>query len=78
MGITASGTKGRRGTIAADGTRYPFGTVMYVPGYGYGRVEDRGGRIKGAHIDLFFHSHRQAMQWGRRQKRVKIWLPSSP
>merc|ERR1712157_582959 len=29
---------GRRGTIAADLNEYPFGTRMYVPGYGWGLV----------------------------------------
>ena len=38
------GRRARLGTIAADTRRYPFGTIMYVPGYGYGRVEDRGFR----------------------------------
>lgn len=74
VGITASGARARVGTIAADTSRYPFGTIMYVPGYGYGRVEDRGGAIKGEHIDLYFRSHRQALRWGRQQRRVTIWL----
>ncbi len=40
--------------------------VRYVPGYGWGRVEDKGGAIKGeARLDLFFHSHEAALQWGR-------------
>ena len=72
-GVTASGTRARTGTIAADTRLYPFGTVMYVEGYGYGRVEDRGGGIKGQHIDLFFPSHGQALRWGRRNVPVKIW-----
>jgi 3D (Asp-Asp-Asp) domain-containing protein len=46
---------------------------MYIEGYGYGRVEDRGGGIKGEHIDLYFPTHRQALQWGRQVKRVKVW-----
>ncbi len=75
VGVTASGAKARHGTIAADTARYPFGTVMYIPDYGYGRVEDRGGGIKGDHIDLFFDSHREALQWGRRYRRVRIWFP---
>ena len=74
IGITASGTRARKGTIAADTSRYPFGTVMYVAGYGYGRVEDRGARVKGDHIDLYFHTHKQAMQWGRKRVRVKVWF----
>ena len=75
VGITASGTKARHGTIAADTRVYPFGTIMYIEGYGYGRVEDRGGAIKGKHVDLFFYSHRDAMKWGRKTQKVKVWLP---
>jgi 3D (Asp-Asp-Asp) domain-containing protein len=75
VGITASGTHARPGTIAADISIYPFGTVMYVDGYGYGRVEDTGGDIKGDRIDLFFKTHREALQWGKQWKRVRIWLP---
>ena len=74
VGITASGTRAKKGTIAADTTLYPFGTVMYIPDYGYGRVEDRGGAIKGERIELFFGTHKQALQWGKKTKRIKIWL----
>ena len=63
----------RHGTLAADPSLYPMGTIMYIDGYGYGRVEDTGGKIKGEHIDLFFLTHRQAQNWGRQKKRVKIW-----
>jgi 3D (Asp-Asp-Asp) domain-containing protein len=76
VGITASGAKAQKGTIAADTSHYPFGTVMYVPGYGYGRVEDRGKAIKGAtKIDLYFDKHKEALQWGRQNVPIKVWLP---
>lgn len=75
VGITASGTKARKGTIAADTRVFPFGTIMYIEDYGYGVVEDRGGAIKGHKIDLFFPRHSQALKWGRQKKQVKIWLP---
>jgi len=75
VGVTASGVRARRGTIAADTSIYPFGTVMYIEGYGYGKVEDRGGGIKGQHVDLFFRTHDQALTWGRQTLNVKIWLP---
>lgn len=59
------------GTIAADTMYYEFGTRMYVPGYGWGAVEDRGGAIKGARrLDLYFDSHQQANEWGRRKVTV--------
>lgn len=75
VGITASGVMARPGTIAADRTIYPFGTVMYIPGYGYGRVEDVGGAIKGHHIDLYRPNHAYARLWGAQTKQVKVWLP---
>lgn len=75
IGMTASGTRAGMGTLAADTDRYPFGTVIYIPGYGYGRVEDRGGAVKGDHVDAWFPSHGRAMRWGKRKLPVKVWLP---
>jgi 3D (Asp-Asp-Asp) domain-containing protein len=63
-GITSSGKTAGPGTIAAPKT-YPYGTGMYVPGYGCGNVQDRGGAIKGAHIDLWFSTKQAAINWGR-------------
>lgn len=61
------------GTIAADTKYYPFGTRMFIPGYGWGVVQDRGGAIKGSkRIDLYFNSHADALQWGRRKLHVTI------
>ena len=63
----------RDGTIAADTDYHPFGTRLYVPGYGYGAVEDRGGAIKGPRrLDLYFDSHGDALQWGRRKVDVQV------
>lgn len=75
VGVTASGTRARHGTAAADRDYYPFGTVLYVPGYGYARVEDTGGDIKGPHrIDLWFPSEREAFRWGRQKNLpVTVW-----
>ncbi len=75
VGVTASGTMARRGTVAADTRHLPFGTIVHVPGYGWGRVEDRGGAIKGNKLDLFFDSHQQALNWGRQPLPVQIWFP---
>ena len=74
VGITADGTKAEKGTIAADTRLYPFGTIMYVPGYGWGEVHDRGSAIKGNHIDLFFKSHKKALEWGRQRLNVKVYF----
>lgn len=72
VGITASGTKAKPGTIAADTSVFPFGTRMKIPGYGWGTVEDRGGAIKGGRIDLFFKSHKEALEWGRQTVKVRV------
>ena len=62
------------GTIAADTKYHKFGTRMFVPGYGWGVVEDRGGAIKGPRrLDLFYDSHNAALKWGRKKVKVEIY-----
>ena len=63
-GVTASGTTAGPGTLAAPGN-ISFGTRMYVPGYGWGTVEDRGGAIQGSHLDVWFETVAEARRWGR-------------
>lgn len=69
-GITASGTKATAGrTIAADTSILPFGTELYINGQKY-IVEDRGGGVRGNHIDIFFDSHADALEFGKRQMEI--------
>ena len=72
VGVTASGKKAHRGTVAADPRLFGFGTVLEIPGYGRGVVEDVGSAIKEKHIDVWFPSHEEALKWGRRRVRVKV------
>ena len=65
-GITKSGQKTGPGTIAAP-KKFPIGTGLFVPGYGCGSVQDRGGAIRGTHIDVWFSSTKQAINWGLRR-----------
>lgn len=66
----------RKGTIAADTRHYPFGTEIYVPGYGWGVVEDRGGAIKGpARLDVYYGNRDDARDWGRQRLTVKVRPP---
>src|SRR4051794_1500489 len=58
-GITYSGVKVKRdlfSTVAADLTVFPIGTILFIPGYGYGVVADKGGAIKGNELDLYFNT----------------------
>ncbi len=71
-GVTADGATASHGTIAAPHT-YPFGTQMYVPGYGMGTVDDRGGAINGSHIDVWFPSTSAAIGWGRQYLNVTVY-----
>lgn len=75
-GITYSGVKVRRdqvSTIAADPKLFPIGTLLYIPGYGYGVVADTGSAIKGKRIDLYFETIREVYeQWGKRKVSVKV------
>jgi len=55
------------GTIAADWKYIKPRTRIYIPGYGWGRVEDKGSAIKGRNrLDLYIDSHQRALKWGRR------------
>ncbi|MFH0880625.1 MAG: 3D domain-containing protein [Lentisphaerota bacterium] len=73
VGFTAGGRRAQPGTLAADTRLFPFGTIMFIPGYGYGRAEDRGKDIQGYEIDLFFRTHNEALRWGRVKKKIKVW-----
>ena len=69
---TASGTIPTAGrTIATDITVIPFGTVVYINGHEY-VAEDKGGAVKGNHIDVFFSTHREARDFGRQTAEVTI------
>jgi 3D (Asp-Asp-Asp) domain-containing protein len=69
-GITASGARVQANhTIAADTRVLPFGTVVYINGEDY-TVEDTGSAIKGNRIDIYFDSHSEALNFGRRVKEV--------
>lgn len=71
-GITASGTKAKAGrTIAADTSKFPFGTKLIIDGKTY-VVEDRGGAISGNKIDLYCSSHQEALNWGVRYYEVYV------
>jgi 3D (Asp-Asp-Asp) domain-containing protein len=75
-GITYSGVKVRRdifSTIAADRKVFPIGTVLHIPGYGYGVVADTGSAIKGKKIDLFYHTTKEVFaEWGKKKVKVKV------
>ena len=70
---TASGAIAEEGvTIAADWDVYPPGTVLYIEGMGEYTVQDRGGAINGQKIDIFCDNHKDALQFGRQNVKIRI------
>ena len=60
-------------TIAADLNVFPLGTVLFVPGYGYGVVADTGSAIKGNRLDLYYETVKDVYnQWGK--KTVDVYI----
>lgn len=71
--VTATGLRPHKGVIAIDPDVLPMHATIVVPGYGVGKAEDTGSAITGHRIDVFFPSHQQALQWGRRTVTVKVY-----
>lgn len=54
---------------------YPFGTEMVIEGYAGGKivkVEDVGGAIKDNKLDLYFDTHKEALEYGIKDVLVKV------
>lgn len=72
-GVTASGRRAQEGITAACPPYLEFGTVLYIEGLGRRVCQDRGGAIKGRHIDVFMTSLGRARQFGRQVLDVRIF-----
>lgn len=74
-GRTASGIDTRPGMIAADPRVLPLGTVVHLRAGRYTgtyTVMDTGGLIKGRIVDVFFLTYKEAIEFGRRQVKIKV------
>ena len=68
----ATGGHCHYGTCAVDPRIIPYGTKLYVEGYGTAVANDCGGAVKGHIIDLYMRSTKECFSWGRRNKKVYI------
>jgi 3D (Asp-Asp-Asp) domain-containing protein len=69
--ITATGQRLQRGIIAADTDLFPFGTRLYVPGYGVGVVQDTGPQRSDPYwIDLGYSD----ADWRSWSRRVQVYV----
>ena len=65
-GITASGLKVKEKETIACPAQFPFGTKLKISGMGTFVCQDRGGAIKGNHIDIYMQTKTQAFSFGRK------------
>lgn len=71
-GRTSTGLLAGYGTVAVDPRVIPYGTRLYVEGYGFAIAGDCGSAIKGNRIDLCYDSYERAQSVGRRKVKVFI------
>lgn len=70
---TSTGTKPTANrTIAVDPRVIPYGSKVYIEGYGTYIAEDCGGGIKGNMIDIYMNTYNECIQFGRRKAKVYI------
>ncbi|MCI1958460.1 MAG: 3D domain-containing protein [Clostridia bacterium] len=70
--VTSTGAVAQKGVVAIDPSVIPYGTKLYIPGYGVAVAADCGGAIKGNRIDLCYSTLNEAYQWGRKNVTVYI------
>ena len=74
---TATGTYPKHGTVAADPSRLPYGTEIFIPGYGHGVIEDTGGALRNdkvnLRLDVFVDTYKEAIAFGRKTMEVRIY-----
>jgi len=70
--ITASGEKAIAGTTVAASSSIPFGTRIWIAGYGERIVQDRGGAIGLNRLDIYVNTHEEALSHGSRM--LEVWF----
>lgn len=70
--LTYSETVPKAGhTVAADLQVFPLGSRLQIGDCIY-TVEDTGKGLKGKKIDIFYNTHEEALEWGRRSMEVYL------
>ncbi len=72
--VTSTGTRPGPGTVAVNPSVIPYGSRIWIQGYGWGKALDTGGAIRQRDdlIDVFMWTHEEAIRWGR-QKAVVVY-----
>lgn len=71
-GVTSTGVTAQPNrTIAVDTDVIPYGSIIIIDGKEY-VAEDCGGSIKGNRIDIYFDTHKEALEFGIQHKNVSM------
>lgn len=70
---TALGWDVREGIVSVDPSVIPYGTHLYIPGYGFAVAADRGGEVRELKIDIYMHSLSDALKFGLK-KNLTIYV----
>ena len=65
---TSTGVWPEVGMVAVDPSVIPYGTKMYIPGYGIGVAKDCG--VKGYQIDVFLDTEAECRKFGRKRDKT--------
>ena len=83
-GVTATGRDAALPGVAVDPDVIPMGSRVDIPGYPRGPnnngswilVDDTGSAVEGAHIDVRFRSHTEALRWASKhgpKLTIRVW-----
>lgn len=75
-GFTSTGRLASTKGAAVDPKRIPYGTELFIKGYGLVKADDTGVAMRkadGIHIDLRFPTHQAALEWGVRYIEIEDW-----
>lgn len=71
--VTASGTIATQGRTIAMDKIFPFGTLVKIEGFDeVFRVEDRGFKIKGNSVDVYFEDVDDAIKFGKQKRKIYV------
>jgi 3D (Asp-Asp-Asp) domain-containing protein len=71
-GITASGVKVKVNRTLACPPQFPFGSKIKIESMGTYVCEDRGGAIKGNHVDIYMQTKKEAFAFGRKNLLAEV------
>jgi 3D (Asp-Asp-Asp) domain-containing protein len=73
--LTSTGVVPGKDICAVDPARLPYGTKLYIPGFGVVEAGDTGGALRASDdicIDIYFDTHEEATSWGVQWLRVRV------